>query len=373
MTAPSPMPQGSYTPPPAEPVSKSSSRRNLIIAGALAGGGCFLVLLVVLVLVIVLVMRGGGGTAAGADGEESSIASLSPEEQATALVADYFDALSTGDAENALELLGPQDDPDITTLPVEAYSQALELAPVAEVEVGTPVLDESGLISGEVPVTFTVGEQTVSDAYSVHDYDDDGVLELTGSGADETVPDNVTGLDTTLNGVEVTAGQRVLLLPGGYELAYGSEHFAPTSTDPLLVGEQYGHVDWPDPELTEDGQTAFRGAVQEAVDACLTETTLAAGCGMTPVPETSNDGWTMVEDTVQRSISEDTQRTIDTMEGIPSYDEPTYVEGSSIGTVETTIECTKDDQKGTCELWLGGGMGRPHVDMSDPELPVTWG
>ncbi|SLN04991.1 hypothetical protein FM106_29390 [Brachybacterium faecium] len=272
-----------------------------------------------------------------------------------------------------MELLGPQDDPDITTLPVEAYSQALELAPVAEVEVGTPVLDESGLISGEVPVTFTVGEQTVSDAYSVHDYDDDGVLELTGSGADETVPDNVTGLDTTLNGVEVTAGQRVLLLPGGYELAYGSEHFAPTSTDPLLVGEQYGHVDWPDPELTEDGQTAFRGAVQEAVDACLTETTLAAGCGMTPVPETSNDGWTMVEDTVQRSISEDTQRTIDTMEGTPSYDEPTYVEGSSIGTVETTIECTKDDQKGTCELWLGGGMGRPHVDMSDPELPVTWG
>ena len=109
-----------------------------------------------------------------------------------------------------------------------------------------------------------------------------------------TPPDNVTGLDTTLNGVEVTAGQRVLLLPGGYELAYGSEHFAPTSTDPLLVGEQYGHVDWPDPELTEDGQTAFRGAVQEAVDACLTETTLAAGCGMTPVPETSNDGWTMV-------------------------------------------------------------------------------
>ena len=93
---------------------------------------------------------------------------------------------------------------------------------------------------------------------------------------------------------------------------------------------------------------------------------------MTPVPTTSDDGWTMVENTVERSISEDTQRTIDTMEATPSSDEPTYVEGTSVGSVTTTIECTKDGQKGRCEMWLGGGMGIPNVDMADPELPVTW-
>ena len=53
-------------------------------------------------------------------------------------------------------------------------------------------------------------------------------------------------------------------------------------------------------------------------------------------------------------------------------DEPTYVEGTSVGSVTTTIECTKDGQKGRCEMWLGGGMGIPNVDMADPELPVTW-
>ena len=115
-----------------------------------------------------------------------------------------------------------------------------------------------------------------------------------------------------------------------------------------------------------------RGAVDDAVQACLEQTTLEAGCGMTPVPTTSDDGWTMVENTVERSISEDTQRTIDTMEATPSSDEPTYVEGTSVGSVTTTIECTKDGQKGRCEMWLGGGMGIPNVDMADPELPVTW-
>ncbi|WP_299303875.1 hypothetical protein [uncultured Brachybacterium sp.] len=87
---------------------------------------------------------------------------------------------------------------------------------------------------------------------------------------------------------------------------------------------------------------------------------------MGAVPETSSDGWTMVEGMVKRSISEDTQRTLDTMEAAPSYDEPTDVQGSSVGSVETTIDCTKDGQNGVCEMWLGGGMSIPHVDMADP-------
>jgi ketosteroid isomerase-like protein len=370
MTAPSPQ-QGPdhFTPPPAEPVSKSSSRRNLIIAGVLAGGGCLLVVIVVIGLIIAFALRGGGS---GTDGEESTAAELSPEEQATALVTDYFDALEAGDAETALELNPIDEDAGPKALPVEVYTAALEAAPLTAVEIGTPVIDTDGLAEGEVPVTFTVGEETVSDVYRVHDYDDDGVLELVGSQLRTEVPDGLDGLGLTVNGTEVSAGEPLALLPGGYEIAFGAEHFAPSSTDPLLVGESAGSFDWPEATLTEDGLKAFRGAVDEAVQACLKKTTLEAGCGMTPVPEKSSDGWTMTEDTVKRSISEDTQRTIDTMEATPSYDEPTYVEGTSVGSVETTIECTKDGQKGRCELWLGGGMGTPNVDMADPELPVTW-
>ena len=369
MTAPSPMPPEHFSPPPAEPASKSSSRRNLIIAGVLGGGGCLLVILVVVALIIVFALRGGG---TGGGGEETGTEDLPPEEQATALVTDYFDALAAGDAETALELNPVNEDTGASPLPVEAYTAALEAAPITGVEIGTPVIDDGGLAEGEVPVTFTVGEETVSDTYGVHDYDDDGVMELISGHMTTQVPESLDGLGLTVNGAEVTVGEPVALLPGGYEVAFGAEHFTPTSSDPLLVGELAGSLEWPEAKLTEDGLKAFRGAVDDAVQACLKQTTLEAGCGMRAVPKKSDDGWTMVEDTVKRSITEDTQRTIDTMEPTPSYDEPTYVEGTSIGSVKTTIECTKDGQKGTCEMWMGGGMGTPNVDMADPKLPVTW-
>ena len=378
MTAPTPPqgpaqggPQGPqhFTPPPAEPVSQSSARKNLVIAGVLAGGGCLLVILVVIALIIYFAVRGGDS---GGGGGETGAADLPPEEQATALVADYFDALAEGDAATALELNPVNEDMGAAPLPVEAYTAALEAAPITGVELGTPVIDDGGLAEGEVPVTFTVGDETVSDTYRVHDYDDDGVMELTGGHTMAQVPDGLDGLGLTVNGAEVTAGEPIALMPGGYEVALGAEHFALTSTDPLLVGELASSLEWPEATLTEEGLTAFRGAVDDAVQACLEQTTLEAGCGMTPVPTTSDDGWTMVENTVERSISEDTQRTIDTMEATPSSDEPTYVEGTSVGSVTTTIECTKDGQKGRCEMWLGGGMGIPNVAMADPELPVTW-
>lgn len=375
MTMPSPNPtpgsgpQGPFTPPPAEPASQSSSRRNLLLAGILGGVGCLFVLLVVVALVIFFVVRGGGGAGGGGGTEEDTASDLSPEEQATALVTDYMDALQAGDAATALELMPVQEEADSVVLPVEAYTTALELAPVADVEIGAPTV--SGL-SGDVTASFTVGGTAVSHDFSVTDYDDDGTFELTPTLGTTSVPDSVAGLGATLNGAEITPGQLLYLMPGGYELAYGVEHFEPSSGDPMVLAEQYGSVDWPDAQLTEEGQEVFREAVNAAVQDCLAATTLEGGCGMGSVPETSTDGWTMVEDTVERTLPEDTQRTIDTMEGTPSYDEPTYVEGSSVGSVTTEITCTKDGQEGICELFLGGGMSTPYVDMADPELPVTW-
>ncbi|WP_341855586.1 hypothetical protein [Brachybacterium sp. GPGPB12] len=222
-------------------------------------------------------------------------------------MADYFDALAAGDAATALELNPVNEDMGAAPAPVEAYTAALEAAPITGVELGTPVIDDGGLAEGEVPVTFTVGDETVSDTYRVHDYDDDGVMELTGGHTMTQVPDGLDGLGLTVNGAEVTAGEPIALMPGGYEVALGAEHFALTSTDPLLVGELASSLEWPEATLTEEGLTAFRGAVDDAVQACLEQTTLEAGRGMTPVPTTSDDGWTMVENTVERSISEDTR------------------------------------------------------------------
>jgi len=214
MTAPTPPqgpaqggPQGPqhFTPPPAEPVSQSSARKNLVIAGVLAGGGCLLVILVVIALIIYFAVRGGDS---GGGGGETGAADLPPEEQATALVADYFDALAAGDAATALELNPVNEDMGAAPLPVEAYTAALEAAPITGVELGTPVIDDGGLAEGEVPVTFTVGDETVSDTYRVHDYDDDGVMELTGG----TGYDDIVVLAPS---AEVLAEAANMLAPGG--------------------------------------------------------------------------------------------------------------------------------------------------------------
>ncbi|ATG54660.1 hypothetical protein CFK41_07690 [Brachybacterium ginsengisoli] len=374
MTAPSPSPTppsgpDHFTPPPAPSASASSSKRNLLLAGILGGAGCLLVLLLVIVLIVTFVVR-GGGPASGDDGSET--ADLSPEEQATALVSDYFAALTEGDAAAALEVAPLTEDQASEALPLEAYEKALELAPVADVEVGTPTVDGSGLAEATIPVSFTVGGEPVRDTFSMWDFDGDGILEMTWAGVNETVGDGATALGTTLNGVELTDGQQVALLPGGYELAYGTENLAPSTAGPLIVGAWDSVPEWPAPEVTEKGLTAFRGAVRTAVDDCLEKTTPEAGCGIAPLATTTSDGWTMVEGTVKRSISEDSQHTIDTMEATPAVDDPTSVEGSSIGTVETSFECTKDGQRDTCDLWFGGDTGIPRVDLADPDLPVTW-
>lgn len=359
-----PGPQGHFTPPPAEPVSQSSSRRNLLIAGILGGGGCLLVLLVVIALVIFFAVRGGGGAGEGA-GEPT------PEEQMTAVVADYMDALAAGDAATALEIAPPLDESAVQLAP-EAYTAALEAAPVAEVVIGAPVLDPDSEHSGTVGVDFTVGGEPVTHEFEPHDSDGDGTWTLYGLESDTGVQGTLNGLGFTLNGAPVEDEQHIVLLPGAYTPALSLEHFALSSDEPVLVTDEITGLDELEPSLTDDGLTAFRGAVQTSVDDCIAQTTLEGGCGMGTVPATTSDGWAVTEDSVRRSLPEDTQRNIDTMEATSSYDEPTYVEGEVVGTVDTEMDCTKDGQAGICEMWLGGGMPIPHVDMADPELPVTW-
>ncbi|WP_157975719.1 hypothetical protein [Brachybacterium sp. YJGR34] len=369
--APSSPPQPPFGQPQAgeRPDGPAGKKRTGLIVGLIAGGGCLLVLLLVVVLVIVLAVRGG----AGGGGEEtgSEVAQLTPEEQATQLVTDYMAALEAGDSAVAMELMPAGEDSDAEYLPAEVYDAGLTAAPVTDVVIGDPLIDESG-ISGTVDVDYAVGGESTSAEFRVADYDSDDVLALTSFSWYTELPEMYAGLGTTLNGTEVADGTVFHLLPGAYELGYSNENFLPASTDPVLAVNPQEYPEWPDAALSEDGLTTFRGAVQTAVDECVAQKTLEAGCGMDAVPESSSDGWTMVEDTVSRTLPEESQRNIDTMEGTPEYDEPTYVRGESVGTVDTTIECTKDGQTGTCELFFGGAISVPSVDMADPELPVTW-
>ena len=370
MTAPSPSqwPQQPSAQPPGAQHPAPKNRKPLLIAGILGGAGCLLVLLLVVALIIVFAVRGGGGGGTTGGGEGTPV-EATPEEQITAAVTEYMGALESGDSTRALEL-APVDDSS-ALLSTEAYDAALEASPVTDVEIGEPVVEYSS--SGTISVSYTVDGQPQTEELMVYDAEGDGTWVLSrGLGASAMVPSSLGGLGFTLNGEEVAIEESLFLLPGAYTPAVSAEHFTLSSEDPLTVIDEAEGLYELEPALTEDGLGAFRTAVQDAVDGCLKQTTLEAGCGIGTLPATTTDGWTLTEDTVRRSLSEEGRRTIEKMEATPRYDEPTFVEGEHIGTVSTEMDCTKDGQQGICEMILGGGMSTPSVDMADPELPVTW-
>ncbi|GAA1317917.1 hypothetical protein [Brachybacterium tyrofermentans] len=374
---PSSMPQygGPMSTPPSSPMPPPppKKKRTGLIIGIVAGA-LFLIIavLVVIALIIFFAVRGGGGdtTGGGGDGGGGGDKSATPEEQATTLVTDYMDALVAGDSTTAFELVADPS-PSDEMLPAAAYDAALAAAPIADVAVEAPVMDPDGM-DGTVPVSFTVGGEATTYEFSVSDYDSDEVLELSSPMWASYSPDSLAGLGATINGEELPTDVSIAMLPGSYEIALGVEGFAPSTDEPLVYTDYDSDIEWPEATLTEDGLTTFRAAVQKSVDACIAQDTLKAGCGIGELPATTDDGYTLTDGTVKRTLPEDAQRTIDKMTATPSYDEPTFVEGEYIGTIDTKMECEKDGQKGTCEMWLGGGLGTPSVDMADPKHPVTW-
>lgn len=369
----SPMPQygGPMSTPPSSPMPPPppKKKRTGLIIGIIAGA-LFLIIAVIVVIALIIffaVRSGGGDTTGGGGGGDTS---ATPEEQATTLVTDYMDALVAGDSATAFELAADSSGSD-EMLPAAAYDAALAAAPIADVSVEAPVMEPEG-IDGTVPVSFTVGGEATTYDFSVSDYDSDEVFELDSPMWSTYSPDSLAGLGTTINGEELPTDVSIAMLPGAYEIALGVEGFAPSVTDPMVYTDYESDVEWPEATLTEDGLTTFRAAVQKSVDACIAQDTLKAGCGIGELPATTDDGYTLTEGTVKRTLPEDAQRTIDKMTATPGYDEPTFVEGEYIGTIDTTMDCEKDGQKGTCEMWMGGGLGTPSVDMADPKLPVTW-
>ncbi|MGY5764728.1 hypothetical protein ACXET9_05950 [Brachybacterium sp. DNPG3] len=355
---------GSWTPAPAE---APRSRKGLYIGLGIGCGGLLLIGIVIIALVLFLTLRGSSGTATGGGGGEETTPAATPEEQATALVTEYMAALEAGDSATALELLGPD---DATVLSTTAYDAALAAAPVADVVIDAPVMSTA---SGTVTAEYTVGGTPAMQEFLVSDYDADDVYELEPMYTYEKVPASLSGLGLSLAGEAVEDGDSLYLLPGSYELGVGNEYFTLDPAEPLVVLSANDVGDWPEAALTDSGLEAFRGAVQSAVDECIAMTTLTSGCGLDPIsPAEDSNGIIAEEGTVARVLSDDAQRTIDTMVPTPSYDEPTYVQGQSIGSVDTTMNCTQDGVAGTCSLWWGNTISAPSVDMADPELPVTW-
>jgi hypothetical protein len=330
-----------------------------------AGG---LVLLLILGLVVGLVAArsifssgssssGGGDSESGADGPKSP----------TEAIEQYLAAISDGDSATALSLLGtPPDDETLLTDEVLAASNAL--APMSDIVVA----DDPGTGgSADVTVKYQLGDTSVNTTYSVLDYDDDGVWEISG-GTAYLSTSRFEGLGVTVNGQEVD-GDEFEVFPGAYEFATTMPNFAITGETVALATEPFASVDTSgaEPGLSDAALTQFRTLVQQAVDACLASTSLTAGCGL-DVPATLSDGTQLADGTITRTLSAEGTVTIQSMVPTLSYDNPTLAEGDYIGSVSTSAQCTQGGATGTCDVLFGPSLGRPSIDMGSATPTVLW-
>ncbi len=125
------------------------------------------------------------------------------------------------------------------------------------------------------------------------------------------------------------------------------------------------------PALSEEGLTQFRQLVRAAVDACIASPNLAAGCGI-DIPAVLSDGTQMIEGTLRRSLTADTQVKLESLEATLSYDVPTLARGDYIGGLQVEGTCTQNGVSGTCSVLFGPSLGAPSVDMAAETPTVLW-
>lgn len=300
---------------------------------------------------------------------DSGGTSEDPEAQVRDVVTEYMDALKKGDVEAAFAVSKPREHGGPEVLPTKVYERALEAAPIRDVVVKDPVLDE---ISGEVDVTYTVGGTPGKKSFSVHDYDQDGEWEMIPGGASGLVSQSLTGLDVTLNGAPVDQDQSYWLMPGAYEVAIDSPRLTLEGTRTLTVTDRTVPDDWAEPKVTKRGVKDYRAAVREEVETCLTDQDFDAGCEMDVTPQLTQQGWKPVDGTLDRSLSREAERKLERLEPVlDPGDDATAVSSDPIGPIDVTYTCTKGGQRGECELFLGMHI-TPTVDLTDPQTPVRW-
>jgi hypothetical protein len=330
-----------------------------------AGG---LVLLLILGLVVGLVaarsiFSSGSSSSGGGDSESSADGPATPSDA----VEQYLTAISEGDSATALGLLGTAPDDD-TLLTDEVLAESNKAAPITGIEILDEATDNG---SSDVSVGYQLGDTPVTAEYSVLDYDDDGVWEVSG-GTSYLSTSRFEGLGVTVNGVAVE-GDEFEVFPGAYQFATTLPNFTLTGTTLALATEPFASVETSDiePALSDAALTQFRTLVQQAVDACLASTSLTAGCGL-DVPATLSDGTQLADGTITRTLSAEGTVTIQSMVPTLSYDNPTLAEGDYIGSVSTSAQCTQGGATGTCDVLFGPSLGRPSIDMGSATPTVLW-
>lgn len=345
--------EGQYA-PGGNPQGNAPSSGKGLSKGALFGiiGGAALVVLIIIAAIWAF-MRPGGGIA--------GLGSESPSES----VESYLTALSQGDAEGALAYVESYE-ADVL-LAEEVLQKSNELSPISDIAVEEAV--ETGRDQYRVSTSFNLGDRQIERTFEVWDIDEpiiyDGLARF-------SLP-AFEGLGLTVNGVEYS-GEATSVFPGAYELGLSIDGFEVAGQEgPLLIGSSDDAQSLYElaPAPTEETVQTFREMVTASLNECLESKALSTDCGM-DVSDFDQDGYSVIDGTVERSLSAEGEAALKKLEVRSNYEIPVLLESSDFISIDMTLEAESGSQRAEYELLWGGELGTPSIDFSDENPAVRW-
>jgi hypothetical protein len=366
-----PTPPDVSTAKPGVAPSRTSGRAGRIAAVSTLGAVAAVILVGVGAALIAPMLGGGRDDGVAAATPTPTVVPVAAGEIGMDATTTFVDAISSGNSALALAMLGRT----ATALTNDdAWAAMVDAYPITDVEISS--LGEDTWESQVYAVSYRMDDELIDFTLTV-DVDvadpENVVLDLDMPTLEIT--DGYEGFDITLNGVALDApgDASYEIFPGAYTVATTTPYFTIDSS-PIIAESSivflypYEH----EPMLTEEGVAKFREVVRASAEACVGSTMLDAGCGL-DVTGGLEGGGSLVDGTVERTLTDEQWAAIDSMEPEASaFDGAMIQEGDFVGDVAFYADWQQNGASGRDQIHGGPWLYSPHVDFSDPDLPVVW-
>ena len=322
-----------------------------LLWGLIGGGAALVAIIVIVVLVATSMLNKTAGE--GGAGAETPVDA----------VKGYLTALSKNDSKAALVYLSSSSTRTNELLTDAVLKASNAIAPIGNI---TTKQVKSGPYSADIDTTFSLGSETVSVTYQVNKRDDTWELY---NGVQTLYLSGLQGVDSSINGVSTSKLKSVDVFPGTYQFAVASKYLAIQGGSKLrivtrndrdaLIQMKVG--------LNDAGTTKFRSLVGSAVKACVAMKTLSTPCGL-DVGDIKSNGVSVVDGSVERSITTEGNATLASLKPEVSYSTPSVVSTYDIIGVDTKVKGTDGNSYTT----YGVDLKKPSVDFSAATPKVTW-
>ena len=159
----------------------------------------------------------------------------------------------------------------------------------------------------------------------------------------------------------------ILLFPGAYTISTGLKTVAYGNKGAFVVKSpgDYTSLSELGPEITSDGEEAFKNAVKAAINACVKQKSLKPGCGLVVNPTNGK----VTTSTIKWSITRNAN--LSDFDPRLDYDDPSTATAYAGVTVKFFAQ-GKLDSGGSGELTTSRYIGRVSADLTKSKIAVTF-